>query len=253
MNILERMRFVFEIRGLRGTPKLVLACLAFHANDRTLEAWPSQETIEAETGIEVTAIRKAVKELAAHGYITIENRRPHRYLLHLDERLRNAGLGNNSNPAIHPVTSEHKPCDSQPGTLRNAGSNPAIHSINIVRTDQEPNTPPAAAAAGRVDERSAVWQIGVAVLCAAGETEQAARRFIGKLRKDHGDDAVDEKVDVLVNLDVVDPKSWLIAALTRSSPPRKRPMSKLEEMRAELASRKGVTLDAEDFEVSIIN
>ena len=56
--------------------KAVLICLAWHAKNRAGEAYPSQATISALTGVCVSLVGRAIKHLAERGYI--EKRDRHR-------------------------------------------------------------------------------------------------------------------------------------------------------------------------------
>lgn len=76
---------------LRPVHRVVLQCLAAHANEKGL-SWPSQETIAEYAGLKSTAAaRSALQDLAAIGMITIDIRdlqddgdQPHQYEYRLD-------------------------------------------------------------------------------------------------------------------------------------------------------------------------
>ena len=89
MTPLDRWQVVMATRGLSGVEKAVLNCLAYHADETSLEAWPSLETLALETGFGRTACWHAVRALEACGAISAvaksEGRHSNRYHLHLDE------------------------------------------------------------------------------------------------------------------------------------------------------------------------
>lgn len=58
-----------------------------------------------------------------------------------------------------------------------------------------------------------VWRVGVDLLTSAGSNERAARSFLGKLCRDHGDDTVREAVGRAVAIAPAEPKAWLQGAV----------------------------------------
>lgn len=66
---------VAALRNVSPTEKLVLMILASYAHADTLEAWPSQATIAADSGLSERAVRKALSELQKRGVICREARR----------------------------------------------------------------------------------------------------------------------------------------------------------------------------------
>jgi hypothetical protein len=68
-----------------------------------------------------------------------------------------------------------------------------------------------------------IFGYGVPMLASAGTPEKQARSFLGKLRKDHGDEAVISKLRDCIKAKPLQPLEWLAAALpptgARASPP----------------------------------
>jgi hypothetical protein len=64
-----------------------------------------------------------------------------------------------------------------------------------------------------------IWNVGVDLLTAAGEKSSTARSFLGKLCKEHGDDAVREAVGRAVAVAPAEPKAWLRAAVRDTAAP----------------------------------
>lgn len=53
------------------------------------------------------------------------------------------------------------------------------------------------------------------MLTRAGMKEPSARVFLGKLRKEHGEDALALVIGEAAQQDLVDPKAWLVANIRR--------------------------------------
>lgn len=70
-----------------------------------------------------------------------------------------------------------------------------------------------AASAAPPDLLDTIWKVGAQILVTSGISEATARSFLGMLCKQHGDDAVAEKVAYLTVHPSADPRSWLKGAL----------------------------------------
>ncbi|URD60471.1 YdaU family protein [Sphingomonas sp. KRR8] len=66
------------------------------------------------------------------------------------------------------------------------------------------------------DAAAAIFGGGVALLVRAGETEKQARSFLGKCRKDHGNDKLLAALADAERLKPLDPKPWLVAHLKQA-------------------------------------
>lgn len=75
--------------------------------------------------------------------------------------------------------------------------------------DAEAGTSPPAG----MTAQEAVWALGVPLLTAAGQPEKAARSVLGKWVKGYGPEAVREAIVRCAEQQVVEPVSWIIAAL----------------------------------------
>jgi hypothetical protein len=60
-----------------------------------------------------------------------------------------------------------------------------------------------------------VFDQAVEVLAAKGTSPSSARSFVGRLRKDHGDDKIAAAFTEARRLDISDPKPWVVARLAR--------------------------------------
>lgn len=69
------------------------------------------------------------------------------------------------------------------------------------------------------DPNEIIFGYGLPMLTAAGNTEKNARSFLGGLRKEHGDDAVIDKLRECAKTRPLQPLEWLAAAL----PPKTKP------------------------------
>ncbi|MGR5236279.1 helix-turn-helix domain-containing protein [Vibrio alfacsensis] len=70
---IEITSLVWGSSTLKGSERLVLVCLAHHAN-KAGECWPSIKTLSLETGISLTTVKKALKHLEAEQWIVKTNR-----------------------------------------------------------------------------------------------------------------------------------------------------------------------------------
>ena len=65
-----------------------------------------------------------------------------------------------------------------------------------------------------VDLAKKVFDEGLALLTGAGDKQPAARSFLAKLRKDHGDAKVAAAIGEAARRNVSEPRAWLMASLT---------------------------------------
>lgn len=217
MKLHERMTAILEIRDLRTTPRMVLVCLACHAN-RDMKAWPSVTTIAKEVGCDEGAVRRALKALNEKGYISgpfSKGRTTHRLTVHL-QPLQSARVNDRSTPAKRRGSgAQDDHCKMEGIPSQNAGDTPAKCRGNSSRTVQEQKDPPAAGATGAASGGRR-WTEGIATLTAAGTSERSARSLVAMLCKQHGDEAVEGAVGRMVAIDPADPSAWLIAAFGRA-------------------------------------
>ncbi|SHO57751.1 helix-turn-helix domain-containing protein [Vibrio quintilis] len=66
------MSYVWDIPVFRGSDKLVMLCLADHADDSGF-CWPSIETIARKSGVSATTVKTTLKKLEMAGWITRKN------------------------------------------------------------------------------------------------------------------------------------------------------------------------------------
>ncbi|AXY00247.1 helix-turn-helix domain-containing protein [Vibrio alfacsensis] len=69
----EVTNLVWGSSTLKGSERLVLVCLAHHAN-KAGECWPSIKTLSLETGLSRTTVKKALKLLEGEYWIAKTNR-----------------------------------------------------------------------------------------------------------------------------------------------------------------------------------
>lgn len=67
----DRWRLVMEAESIRGADRAVLAALAYHADQGTLQAWPSLATLARESGFHVSTTIRALQSLEKRGVITV--------------------------------------------------------------------------------------------------------------------------------------------------------------------------------------
>lgn len=130
MSPLDRWKAVMAIRVLTGPQKAVMNCLAYHANETTLEAWPALETISSETGFGRTAVRNAIQALLSSGALSSveksEGRRSNRYRVNLDEPTASRTvqpLNDSSREQFNLPPGEREPAASRTSTCRLANPN----------------------------------------------------------------------------------------------------------------------------------
>jgi biotin operon repressor len=63
--------------NLSSVQRLVLLALAYHHNERGGACYPSNDTIQAETGLSRRAVQTAIKSLKLTGLITVSSRSVH--------------------------------------------------------------------------------------------------------------------------------------------------------------------------------
>ncbi|WP_101959265.1 helix-turn-helix domain-containing protein [Vibrio vulnificus] len=66
------MSYVWDIPLFKGSDKLVMLCLADHADDSGL-CWPSIDTIARKSGVSPTTVKSTLKRLEAGGWIAKKN------------------------------------------------------------------------------------------------------------------------------------------------------------------------------------
>lgn len=120
-----------------------------------------------------------------------------------------------------------------PATSRNLPDPPAVPGNAAVELqgttgngtegkDREQHSANAGASAdsGKRQEDFDIWTLGVGKLMATGTSEQDARSFLGKQRKEFGGDVVSEAITKLLAQNPVDPKAYLIGVLQGRAGPR---------------------------------
>ena len=151
MSPSERWRRVIGARGVPGIERGVLNALAYHADQQTLEAWPSLETLAQESGFSKDTVRRAIRALEKLGAITIIARslggqgHPHRYRINLDEPLLTATV----KPSPPATVAESNGCYQRherlltaTQTLADSHPNRAIeqgYELNTGHHDDQPN------------------------------------------------------------------------------------------------------------------
>ncbi|WP_277207098.1 helix-turn-helix domain-containing protein [Vibrio misgurnus] len=66
------MSYIWDITQFKGSDKLIMLCLADHADDAGL-CWPSIETIARKSGVSSTTAKVTLKKLEAEGWIVKRN------------------------------------------------------------------------------------------------------------------------------------------------------------------------------------
>ena len=66
------MSYVWDIPSFKGSDKLVMLCLADHADDSGL-CWPSIDTIARKSGVSPTTVKSTLKKLEAGGWLFKKN------------------------------------------------------------------------------------------------------------------------------------------------------------------------------------
>lgn len=125
-----------------------------------------------------------------------------------------------------PATSTHKAKDDSATSMRNAENSsapsPSPSPLPLPSTSSD-----AYASGGKPPPQTPdeiIFGYGLPMLTTAGTPEKQARSFLGGLRKQHGDDALIDKLRVLFRERPLQPLEWLAAALPPpSSGGRRRP------------------------------
>jgi nucleoid DNA-binding protein len=68
----DAYRAVMEYSNAKGTDKFVLATLATYVNTTIRAAWPSAETLAADTGLTERTVRESIKALLASGELILD-------------------------------------------------------------------------------------------------------------------------------------------------------------------------------------
>lgn len=196
MTPLDRWRAVAAVRGVTGAEKAVLGCLAFHAGDREpVEAFPAVQTIADETGFGTTTVRKALRGLAAAGWIApvcpSAGRHANRYRLHLPEPIASRGVEPIATRGVNPSLSEGQPFASRAPTLREA-------LPNQERTRNEHSA---------VAPDGSIWNIWTA--------HGGGRSSLGRLIRDHGEEAVAQAIAVAATKGPADFDSYVRGVLRK--------------------------------------
>ncbi|EGQ8175198.1 helix-turn-helix domain-containing protein [Vibrio vulnificus] len=67
------MSYVWDIPSFKGSDKLVMLCLADHADDQGI-CWPSIDTISRKSGVSATTVKSTLKKLESGNWIAKKNR-----------------------------------------------------------------------------------------------------------------------------------------------------------------------------------
>ena len=217
MTPLGRWRAVMVARGLSSAEKAVLGCLAYHADETSLEAWPSLETLSLETGFGRTACWKAVRTLEAYGAISAiarsEGRHSNRYRVNLDEpsawrtverAARRTVQAANPSPGerLNLPSGEFQPAARRMRTCRPVNAN---NVLNLVMNGKSGNPPSA----------PNVWDLGIGIL------GQGKRSLLAKLIRTHGEEAVAAAVAVTSAKRPAEPASYLQGILASQAKRRR--------------------------------
>ncbi len=184
--------WAFRVQCPSPLAKLVLLKLADHANDEG-ECWPSQGRIARDCGLPRETVNRQVKALSTAGLIRVENRanktgkQSNLYFLLCD-------------PVSHPyVIHRHTPCD------------PPSHRTSIEPPLEEDSEATPLLPADPVKE---IFDRGLAIL---GATH---RSLLGKMRKNHGDEAVLDAILACEAEGPSEPVAFFIGCLKRAPPAR---------------------------------
>lgn len=127
MNLFRRLERVWDIEGISKVQKLVLANLAFRADEKTLDCHPSAQRIGADTGMDRRNVHRVIKQLVTKGLLLVESsgsakgrNSPNKYRLVFLEMTspRRHSEGNecrhseqvmSSFPPVNAVTTTHEP------------------------------------------------------------------------------------------------------------------------------------------------
>lgn len=119
-----------------------------------------------------------------------------------------------------------------PGTSRNLPESPGVPGNAAVELqgttgngtegkDRELHSAKAGASATEEQQQDFdIWTLGVGKLMATGMDQPSARSFLGKQRKDFGDDVLSEAITKMLARNPVDPKAYLVGVLQGRAGPR---------------------------------
>lgn len=107
------------------------------------------------------------------------------------------------------------------GDGSSSSSSSSIKTYSEAKASGTADAEAAASPPAGMTAQEAVWALGVPLLTAAGQAEKAARSVLGKWVKGYGPEAVREAIVRCAEQQVVEPVSWIIAALGAPSAGRR--------------------------------
>lgn len=112
-------------------------------------------------------------------------------------------------------TSEKIPCQTQPGGLGDLGLGVSVsgNGSSVSGNGDSDGTGASATGPTQGQQDFDIWKLGVGKLMATGTAESDARMFLGKLRRDYGDDILSDAITKLLAQNPVDPKAYLVGVL----------------------------------------
>lgn len=204
MTLAERMKTVAVIRDLTVNEKTVLFCLAVHANQNTMEAWPALMTLCEESCQGLKGVRSAIEGLESKGYLQIvskgSGRRSTVYRLLLTQEFGETTSRRKDTPEVSLGTPQPYPHGHPRGIPTDT---PALSLGTPEQVIEQSNEQ------GAVAPRS-VWSQWERI---AG-TE--ARSELGHLIATHGESCVEAAVRAVVLKQPADPVSYLYGVLRNS-------------------------------------
>ncbi|MGW8306353.1 MAG: hypothetical protein ACWGIK_11100 [Achromobacter pulmonis] len=126
----------------------------------------------------------------------------------------------NSVPVVVPKSASGMPL-AESGTAPSPSPSPSPKENSEAKASGAADAPPEPPPAAGMTAQEAVWALGVPLLTAAGQAEKAARSVLGKWVKGYGPEAVREAIVRCAEQQVVEPVSWIIAALGTPSAGRR--------------------------------
>lgn len=133
------------------------------------------------------------------------------------------GIKRQGKPRSTPSADQGKPCKVVNGSGNGLGDLGSGDLGSSVAGDGHMDSVGTGASATEPERRQQdfdIWNLGVGKLMATGTNEQDARSFLGKLRRDFGDDALSESITKMLARNPVDPKAYLIGVLQGRAGPR---------------------------------
>lgn len=94
---------------------------------------------------------------------------------------------------------------------------PLQREANQSQSQSQDTVAKATGGAAADDAVKGLFDQGVALLTSKGSSAGAARSFIGKCRRDHGDKRIEEVLAAAVAQDVSEPRAWISKALTNAA------------------------------------